>query len=112
MASIKQGDAYGLPFQIRQEDGLITAETLDTVEVVEVYLGQERKEYRAEGDGEIYFDSEQNAFIYPLTQQETFAMPPRMIPADIRVKFKGEQVVGIQEPLFVSVKDAVSRKEL
>lgn len=100
---IKQGDAYSLPVQIKLNGSLINA---DDVETVEFCLGDGlRKLY----PGDVSYEPADNTFYLPLTQSETFAFPANgSVTLDIRVKFTGGDVIGVQRPDALAVYDAVS----
>lgn len=87
MASIMQGDEYGIPIGLkRKSDGTVI--TTADVEEVEIVLGGCRKTYSG---GEVTFDGEK--WIYPLTQEESFTFA-RRARLQVRVKFSGGDVVG------------------
>ena len=105
--AIKQGDAYGLPMALTL-DG--TALNLSDVDTVEVCIGEGvRKLY----PGEITYSPEDGYFYIPLTQAETFSMEAdSTVQIDVRVKFRGGNVIGCQQMVQASVVDAVSVQEL
>lgn len=82
--SMVQGDAYRIELTI-SSDGLTL--TGDGVELVEVTLLGFKRCY----PGEVtYADGK---FFFPVTQEETFHLPP-LCPMQVRVKFPGGDVVG------------------
>lgn len=82
------GDAYSLPIKISSADGTANASTFADVEVC---IGHVRKTL---ADGEITFDTEQECFLVPLTQEETFSLRGRA-KINIRCKYPSGDVVGI-----------------
>lgn len=108
--TIKQGDQYDLEIEVAVNDQPITKDTLYSVETVEIYLGDNMAEYKANGSGEVRFAN--GVFLFPLSQKMTFALRQAPVRLDIRVKTTDGQVHGMQEPLWATVKDAVSRREL
>lgn len=82
------GDAYSIPIKINTADGLANASTFVDVEVC---VGHVRKTLY---DGDITFDSELNAFLVPLTQEETFSLRGRA-KVNVRCKLAGGNVIGI-----------------
>ena len=100
---IKQGDEYSLPVLIR-----LNGEPVDVSEVVEVEftLGNGvRKTFPQE----VQYNSADGCFYLPLTQEETFAFPANgSVTLDIRVKFAGGNVIGVQRMESIAVADASS----
>ena len=100
---IKQGDAYSVPVLIR-----LNGEPVDIDEVAEVEF--------TFGDGmrklfpqEVQYNSADGCFYLPLTQDETFAFPANgSVTLDIRGKFVGGDVVGVQRMESLAVADASS----
>ena len=96
---IKQGDAYRIPVSVSVGDKLLS---IDDVSAVEFMLGNVRKLY----PGEVEFDAATNMFNIPLTQSESFAFPIGGLSLDIRVKFVGGEVQGLERPIGIPVVDA------
>ena len=104
---IKQGDQYSVPILIR-----LNGETVDIDELAEVEF--------TFGDGtrklwpqDVQYNSADNCFYLPLTQEETFALPPgAALPLDVRVKFAGGEVLGSARMGAVAVCDAISGEVL
>lgn len=107
---IKQGDQYKLAVDLALDGVDITEDTLYAVDTVEFYLADNLLEYKADGTGQVTFDS--GIFLLPLTQQMTFALRSAPVPLDIRVKFADGDVCGLEEPIKVTVAEARSRREL
>ena len=79
---ISQGDQYHISMAIK-----FNGETVDIskIEKVEITLHNKKKLYPEEIT---YSDG---VFLYPVTQEETFSLP-RIIEAQVRVKFKNADV--------------------
>ena len=99
---IKQGDRYELPVAIELGGSALTPETVETVEFM---LGKVRKCY----PGEVRFEPEDGSFRLPITQEESFAWPEgETLWLDLRVKFPGGDVIGVEKKLGIAVVDAQS----
>ena len=108
--TIKQGDQYDLEIEVAVNDQLISEDTLYSVETVEIYLGDNLAEYKADGTGAVKFEN--GVFLFPLTQQMTFALRHAPARLDVRVKTIDGKVHGLQEKMTVTIQDAISRREL
>lgn len=84
-----QGDSYSIPFEIKV-DGIMASES--TFADVEISIGNITKTMSS---GDITFDAEQNAFMFPITQQETFALRNTPQKVQIRVKYASGDVYGV-----------------
>lgn len=98
---IKQGDAYDLQVQV-QLNG--TAVNTADISEVEFMLGSLRKTY----PGDVSYDATEAVFLLPITQTESFSFPVGALALDIRVKFTGGDVEGLDRPIQFAVVDAVS----
>ena len=100
---IKQGDAYSVPVLIR-----LNGEPVDIDEVAEVeftFGNGLRKLFPQE----VQYNSADNCFYLPLTQDETFEFPANgSVTLDTRVKFVGGNVIGAQRMDSAAVADATS----
>lgn len=85
--TIMQGDSYGIEVTLLDLENQII--TPSGVEDVEIILGGIRKKY---ADGGITFAND--AWIFPVTQQETFSLRPVKYPFQTRVKVLTGDVVG------------------
>ena len=85
-----QGDAYHLSFKIKKGDDVITDEMVDDVEIV---IGKIRKSLSA---GEVSWGD--GVWLFPLTQDETFDLRGIAQRAQVRVKFKGGDIIGVRLP--------------
>lgn len=99
---IMQGDQYAIPIIGKQNGKPLDMDTIDEVEFV---IGKMRKLY----PGEVVLD-EGGTFLFPLTQQETFAMQRSSQHVQIRVKFNGDPpvVVGVDVG-DIYVADSISK---
>ena len=100
-----QGDAYALPIEIQTANGLAKENTFADVEIV---IGSIRRTLRKGG---LTYDAEQQAFLLPLTQQETFALCTGTKPGQVRVRTHDGQVFGTSLGA-VDVKGSLSREVL
>lgn len=87
MITIMQGDALVLPVRVTLNGEPVTAED---VEAVRFSVGTLYKAY----PGEVEFDAVNGRFALPLTQAETFALPPGSLRVIIRPKFKDSSIRG------------------
>ena len=79
-----QGDAYNIELTIRNQGALLD---IDAVETVEVQLLNINRVY----PGEVQYSD--GKFLFPVTQEETFKLPTSC-PIQVRVKLKGDDVIG------------------
>ena len=99
---IMQGDQYAIPIIGKQNGKPLDMTTIDEVEFV---IGKMRKLY----PGEVVLD-EGGTFLFPLTQQETFAGQRASQHVQIRLKCKGDPpvVVGVDVG-DIYVADSISK---
>ena len=106
MQWIKQGDAMALPVEIKLQGQPVD---IEDIELAEFYLGPFRKTY----PGQVEYRAQEGLFYVPLNQQETLALPAgAAVPADLRVKFTGGDVLGTRDMEYITVYDAISREVL
>ena len=99
---IMQGDQYAIPIIGKQNGKPLDMTTIDEVEFV---IGKMRKLY----PGEVVLDAD-GTFLFPLTQQETFAVQRSSQHVQIRVKFKGSPpVVAGVDVGDIYVADSISK---
>lgn len=108
--AIKQGDAYAIPVSLRLDDEVVTEDSLDLIETVEFMISEEiRKVY----PDDVSFDAENNVFLVPVTQEETFALEEgETIKVDLRVEFIDGDVIGTKTMEKIKVVDALSEVTL
>lgn len=83
-----QGDAYKLPVVLRQGELLITPEMVHRLEIT---IGNLTRTY----PGAVSYDKENGQWLFPLTQEQTFAFKAgNTSPVQARIKFGDESVVG------------------
>lgn len=102
---IMQGNQFALPLT-----GVLNGEPLDmdTVECVEIYVDTRRKVY----PGEVLYSAD-GEFLYPLTQEETFAFNQSIVHIQVRTKFKGNPAVVLGCDVGdVYVEESVSKEVL
>lgn len=103
---IKQGDAYAIPIEIKLNDAAVDVAEIESVEFC---IGSVRKLY----PGAVTYEASEGYFYMPLTQAETFAMEgDSAVQLDVRVKFEGGDVEGIEKPVFITVVSALSEEVL
>lgn len=92
-----QGDAYSLPIVLRQGELLITPEMVLRLEIT---IGNLTRTY----PGVVRYDEENGQWLFPLTQEQTFAFKAgRTPPVQARIKFNDESVVGANgKTIYVS----------
>lgn len=83
-----QGDQYRLPIEVKTTEGNAKPSTFDDLEI---FVGSVRKTL---GKGEVSYNDENETFLVPLTQQETFRLRGD-VEVQLRCKFPDGDVVGI-----------------
>lgn len=102
---IKQGDSYEIKIQVQNAEMSLN---LDSVEVVEIVLGDLIKTY----PDEVKYDKETGYFLFPLSQTESLVFSPgKTVAFDLRVKFNSGDVVGIK-PRRIDVIKSMSKAVL
>ena len=100
---IKQGDQYSIPIALK-----LNGEDIDINDIAEVeftFGNGLRKVFPQE----VQYNSADNCFYLPLTQDETFEFPANgAVTLDTRVKFVGGNVIGAQRMDSAAVADATS----
>ena len=100
---IMQGDQYAIVFTGSQDGKPLDMATIDEIEFT---VDRLRKTY----PGDVTQDADGN-FLFPLTQEETFAIQRSSQHVQIRVKFKGgatPTVIGVDVG-DISVTDSISK---
>lgn len=105
--TIMQGDQYAVPVEIKTADG--TPANGETFADVEIVVGSVRRTMSA---GEIVYDPNQAAFLFPLTQTETFALRDQPHIMQIRVKTVEGDVLGVNLGGAIIVIGSKSKEEL
>lgn len=108
--TIKKGDAYPIPMVVKLNGQVIDDGTIYSVQIVEFQLQDLRKEWRADGTGEVTYEN--GVFWFPISQSESFAFRAGKIKLDTRVKTINGWVQGAPDMHSVAVQAAASRKEL
>ena len=98
-----QGDAYGLTFSIKREETVVVP---DLVEDVEIVIGPLRGTYSG---GRVQYEDEK--WIFPVSQEETFTLLAAPHDVQVRVKFVGGDVLG-QEIPHLYVERSLSKEVL
>lgn len=104
--TIKQGDQYRLKINV-VDDGTNSPLSSDSLAGFEVMFGQTR--HYIEATDTTGYDPVSGDVAFPLTQEETFALKAGgVVMVDLRVCFKSGDVVGIENKIPVTIKDATS----
>lgn len=96
-----QGDAYSIDITIQNQGQPLSVDGVELVEVTLLNITRSYPEEVTYSDGKFHF---------PITQQETFKLPP-MCPMQVRVKFNGGDVIGSRIQM-VEVAGAISKAVL
>lgn len=108
--TIKKGDAYPIPMVVKLNGQVIDDGTIYSVETVEICLQDLKKEWKADGSGEVEYEN--GVFYFPLSQSESFAIRAGKVKLDTRVKTINGWVQGDQTMETITVQPTISRKEL
>lgn len=87
MIAIMEGDQYGICITLYDDNETLITE--DLVEEVEVCIGKYIKYYST---GDVTFS--EGAWVFPLSQEESFGFVTTSVDCQIRVKFVGGDVIG------------------
>lgn len=85
MKNIMQGDAYKIPVTITSRGENLDVNLVDSIEMA---VGSLIKAY----PGELEYADEK--WFFPVSQEETFALPAFQQPVQVRVKFNTGEVIG------------------
>ena len=101
-----QGDSYGISIEILKSDGaaVAPADVLD----VEITIGLLQKTFSY---GEVRYDDASGAWIFPVTQEETFKLPSVRAKAQVRVLWKSGDVEGVALD-SIDVRESISKEVL
>lgn len=98
-----QGDSYCLEIKLKDENGDTLAP--ETVSDVEISVGHLTKTYAS---GEVTYDTDNGLWLFPVTQEETFRVLPSKVKVQARVKFPGDDVVGVDLGM-ISISESISK---
>lgn len=99
--AILQGDAYALPFTIKDKNGIyLTDELVDTIEFS---IGTLTKYYPSS------IGYESSKFYFPLSQEESLALTSALTPIQVRVKLTDGTVVGKDLPP-ININECITKK--
>ncbi len=106
LSRLKRGDACSLAINVSLNgEGLNLADT----ELIEIYVGSVRKTY----PGDVVFSEIDGKLYFPISQRETFSFRGGdAVPVDVRVRFKGGDVLGTSRTVFLPIFDTVSVEAL
>lgn len=102
-----QGDSYGLLIEIVKEADETAVKPSDIADV-EITIGFLAKRYST---GEVTFDEESEKWIYPLSQEETFRLPPSRVPWQVRVQWSNGAVEGVRRGYLLN-SESISKEVL
>lgn len=94
-----QGDAYKLPFAVTNNGVTVVPDMVSTIEFT---IGTLTRNYP---DTVTYKDG---WYLFPLTQEETFALAAKKQPYQVRVKFTDGSVVGASGE-YINVEASLSK---
>lgn len=87
---IMQGDQYSIAIKIKQNGNDINIENVVTIQIL---IGDLVKHWRNDGTGEVIYDENTHEFLYPVLQEETFAMEGDQ-DIQIRIRFTNGEIKG------------------
>lgn len=99
-----QGDSYNLGFTVLNNAGAVVVP--DDVTDIEITIGHLRKTLKS---GKLFFNN--NRWMFPLTQAETFGYWPKSVKAQIRIVWKNGVVEGKTIP-GVRIHESLSKEVL
>lgn len=100
--NIHKGEQYAIPFEVTVGTDSVTPETINGIRI---QLGDRLCEYP---DGELEYDSENSAWLYPLTEEQSATMLAGKANAQVAVKY-GEDIV-MSDVLNVSVQSSIIKR--
>lgn len=100
-----QGDQYSIPVYITTQGTYLD---LSNISKVEITIHNITKEY----PGEVSYDSSLGAFLFPMTQKESFSMPiKKRLYAQARILYGDGTVYGT-DPVDFFIGESLSKEEL
>lgn len=102
---LRKGNTYELEWQLTYADGTLI--NVDDVEVAQFILDDLSKEYPTD----VAYDTDKQAFVINLTQEETYKFETHGISVQARVKFNDGSVDATDKE-EVNIKDVLTRKIL
>lgn len=109
ISSIKQGDACSIPVMLFFNGAEINSEVVEMLEAIEFAFEDQTPVSVPAAEA---WNAELGAFLLPVTQQMTFAMDVGNTTLDVRVQFRGGDVLGVREKAKIKVVDATSEEVL
>lgn len=88
MSAIMQGDQYKIGFRFKKNDEYLTDEGITDMRIM---IGSVIKSY---GDNQITYND--TWWYYPITEEETFALPEGKSKIQARIEFASGDVIGKQ----------------
>lgn len=100
-----QGDQYLIPVYITAQGTYLD---LSNISKVEITIHNVTKEY----PGEVSYDPSSGAFLFPMTQKESFSMPSKKrLYAQSRIYYNNDTVFGT-DPIDFFIGESLSKEEL
>lgn len=100
--TIQKGEQYAIPFEVTVGNDAVTPETVDGIRI---QLGDRMCEYPS---GELEYDSENSAWLYPLTEEQSTTMLAGKVNAQVAVKY-GDDIV-MSDVLNASVQSSIIKR--
>lgn len=82
-----QGDSYNLGVEVLDDTGAVVLP--EAIEDMEIAIGNLKKTYK---DGEVKYG--EGVWLFPLTQEESFALPAGKLYGQVRIKWASGEVNG------------------
>ena len=100
-----QGDQYSIPVYVTSQGTYLDLSEISTVEIT---LHNITKKY----PGEVTYDSDSGAFLFPMTQKESFSLPKKKrLYAQSRIMYNDGTIYGT-DPVDFFVGESLSKEEL
>ena len=87
---IMQGDAYPFGIILKANGEILD---INKISIAQFMIGSLIKLYNSNGEGEVTYDDKTQMFVFPITQEESFALSGKP-EVQVRVKFADGKVIG------------------
>lgn len=102
MAGIRQGEQYAIPFVLRYGGEFVTPQNVDDVRI------QVQTKLREYSKGELEFDSTLNAWLFPLTEEQSMTFRG-FVPYQVGIKIGHD--IYMSETCTVSIGPSIIKRE-